>query len=64
MMRQDQPLQSVQIDVLDAFMAVDCDTQLACKKAASIRHLQMRRAIEAHFENKQLRKHLKNYDFD
>jgi restriction endonuclease len=64
MMKQNQQLQKIQTDVLDAFMAVDCESQQACKKAASIRHLQMRRAIEAHFEKKELRHHLKQYDFD
>ncbi|MFT5721111.1 MAG: hypothetical protein ACI9W6_001424 [Motiliproteus sp.] len=63
-MREYQPVQRVRVDVLDAFMALDCESQLACKKAASIRHQQMRRGIEVHFENKQLRKNLKQYDFD
>ncbi|MFT6914867.1 MAG: hypothetical protein ACJAWL_001166 [Motiliproteus sp.] len=63
-MSEYQAVKNVQVDVLDAFMAVDCESQLACKKAAVIRHHQMRRGIEVHFENKQLRKHLAQYDFD
>ncbi|MEH6471642.1 MAG: hypothetical protein V7752_10340 [Halopseudomonas sp.] len=64
MMRHDQHLEEIQTEVLDAFMSVDCESQQATKKAASIRNLKTRRAIEAHFEAKQLRKNLDQYDFE
>ena len=64
MMRHDQQMETLQEQVFDAAMEIDSETQQACKKAASLRTLKARRAIEDHFEQKRLKHNLKEFDFD
>lgn len=64
MMRNDHQLEEIHNRVFDAAMEVESETQQATKKAASLRNLRARRAIESHFEEKELKRNLCEYDFD
>ncbi|OMH39649.1 PA3496 family putative envelope integrity protein [Motiliproteus sp. MSK22-1] len=64
MLLNDPHLSELQTQVFDIFMELDSETQQLEKKAASERNLHARRSIEEHFEKKQLRKELIEYDFD
>ena len=64
MMRHDHQLEEIHNKLFDAAMELDSESQQATKKAASLRNLKARRAIEAHFEDKELKRNLDEYDFD
>jgi cob(I)alamin adenosyltransferase len=64
MMRHDQHLEEIQTTLFDAMMELDCKSQQASKKAVTMRHLRVRRAIEERLEQERLNKNLKEYDFD
>lgn len=64
MMQNDQQLTDIKTKIHDIFVEVDSEVQQAEKKAANMRNLEARRAIEDHFERKKLEEVLIDYRFD
>ncbi|MFE8070015.1 hypothetical protein QQM79_03060 [Marinobacteraceae bacterium S3BR75-40.1] len=59
-----QPVEAVQAEILDIFMDLKQYEEHSKLKAASKRRLAARRAIEQHYERKQLERAIEDYWLD
>jgi fumarate hydratase class II len=64
LIRKEQDLNSIQTQVFDLLIGYDESEQINKKQHASRRSLEARRAIEKHFEEKQLHNEIDELWFD
>lgn len=64
LVRKEQELNTIQTEVFDILVGYDDEEKLSKKKTASRRSLRARRAIEQHFEEKELHKEIDEFWFN
>ena len=64
-MKNDPSTEQVKEQIFDIFMNIEVEQHQERKKSEALKHLEARRGIEKHFEEKRLIKSLDDYsDFD